>query len=305
MKKVLFLFGLAVLAIFVIRFISGEDGWICQKGEWVKHGNPSDSKPENDCGNEKKENQNENNKQKDSNIFNGQKSESGNIIVSSPSSQEEIGFPLIVKGEASVFENQFSIRLKEKSGRILASVPAYAKGQDAGKFGAFQEEIGYLTPKNTEGILEVFDESMKDGSEIDKVQIPVKLPRIESMAIKIFVGKIPKNTDCKEVYPIERRILKTPAVGKLAISELLKGITETEKMKGYFTNLNSGIELDNLTIENGIAKADFSGKMEEGIGGSCKAEGIQAQITQTLKQFPTVKSVTISINGQTDRILQP
>ena len=32
------------------RFWSGEDTWICQNGEWVKHGNPSAPMPTEPCG---------------------------------------------------------------------------------------------------------------------------------------------------------------------------------------------------------------------------------------------------------------
>jgi len=31
------------------QFLSGEDNWICQNGEWVKHGNPSAPKPTIPC----------------------------------------------------------------------------------------------------------------------------------------------------------------------------------------------------------------------------------------------------------------
>ncbi|MCX6737472.1 MAG: hypothetical protein NTX26_01895 [Candidatus Parcubacteria bacterium] len=36
----------AVLGLFLLRFLSGpEDLWICQEGNWVKHGNPNGPKP--------------------------------------------------------------------------------------------------------------------------------------------------------------------------------------------------------------------------------------------------------------------
>ena len=48
-KKYYRIILLAIIAIIVIilciRFFSGEDDWICQNGEWVKHGNPSVEKP--------------------------------------------------------------------------------------------------------------------------------------------------------------------------------------------------------------------------------------------------------------------
>ena len=54
-KKLLFFIGIVLLAISVLLFgrfiLSGpEDNWICDKGEWVRHGNPSAQKPTGNCG---------------------------------------------------------------------------------------------------------------------------------------------------------------------------------------------------------------------------------------------------------------
>ncbi|MBU3925210.1 GerMN domain-containing protein, partial [Patescibacteria group bacterium] len=56
---------------------------------------------------------------------------------------------------------------------------------------------------------------------------------------------------------------------------------------------------------NGIAKVDFDERLEFQAGGSCRVAAIRAEITETLKQFPTVNNVVISINGRTEDILQP
>lgn len=37
------------IAVFTVRFFSGEDNWLCQNGEWVKHGNPSFPAPTSIC----------------------------------------------------------------------------------------------------------------------------------------------------------------------------------------------------------------------------------------------------------------
>ena len=52
MKKILLISLFLISAIFLARFLVGgnEDNWICQNGEWVKHGNPSSPKPEGGCG---------------------------------------------------------------------------------------------------------------------------------------------------------------------------------------------------------------------------------------------------------------
>lgn len=38
--------------VLFIRFVLGgsEDDWICEKGEWIRHGNPDSEKPLGDCG---------------------------------------------------------------------------------------------------------------------------------------------------------------------------------------------------------------------------------------------------------------
>jgi spore germination protein GerM len=65
------------------------------------------------------------------------------------------------------------------------------------------------------------------------------------------------------------------------------------------------VRIQSLTIENGVAKVDFDEQLEFQVGGSCRVVAIRVQIIETLKQFPTVNSVIISINGRTEYILQP
>jgi uncharacterized membrane protein len=45
----LFAILIAIFALASLRFLSGEDNWMCQNGEWVKHGNPSFPAPEIEC----------------------------------------------------------------------------------------------------------------------------------------------------------------------------------------------------------------------------------------------------------------
>jgi hypothetical protein len=52
MKRFLLILFFLLLGVFILRFVIGgpEDDWICDKGEWVKHGNPSSEKPITPCG---------------------------------------------------------------------------------------------------------------------------------------------------------------------------------------------------------------------------------------------------------------
>lgn len=51
MKKIILFLIIIAGVIFVLRFVIGgpEDDWICVKGEWVKHGNPSAPQPTGSC----------------------------------------------------------------------------------------------------------------------------------------------------------------------------------------------------------------------------------------------------------------
>ncbi len=130
----------------------------------------------------------------------------------------------------------------------------------------------------------------------------------EKMIIKVFFGNIvndPNVMDCDAVYPVEREVVKTPAVARAALEELFKGPTKDEINQSFFTSINEGVTIQKLGIADGVAIVDLSKKLEEAVGGSCRTSAIRAQITQTLKQFSTVKDVVISIDGRTEDILQP
>lgn len=127
------------------------------------------------------------------------------------------------------------------------------------------------------------------------------------MKVKAYFNndKLDPAFSCNKVFPVEREVLKTKTVARAALEELLKGPTEEEIARGFSTNINSGVKIQRLIIENGVAKVDFDEQLEFQVGGSCRVAAIRAQITETLKQFPTVDSVIISINGRTEDILQP
>ncbi|MFA5128478.1 MAG: GerMN domain-containing protein [Patescibacteria group bacterium] len=183
----------AAAAIFGVRFFSEEDSWICENGEWVKHGNPSAAKPNEGCG------------------------------------------------------------------ILLVNQPANTNAE-------------------------------------------------ETMTVKVFFGNSifdPEVLDCQKNFAVERTIPKTEAVARAALEQLLSGPTDAEKAEGYFTSINPGVKIQSLVVANGIANVDFDEQLEFQVGGSCRVAAIASQIRETLKQFPTVTDVVISINGRTEDILQP
>lgn len=231
-----------------------------------------------------------------------------NITVTTPKPGDIIGMPVRITGEARVFENSFTYRVKDAEGRILIEKSAMTNAQDAGQFGFYEINTNYAVPKTENGFIEVFEYSPKDGAEINMVSVPVKFGKIETTKINVFFGNSkldPNATDCGRVFAATKDIPKTDTPGRAALEELLAGPTAEEQKNGYFSSINSGVQIQKLSIENGAAKVDFNKQLEEAVGGSCRVAAIRAQITQTLKQFPTVKSVVISIDGRTEDILQP
>lgn len=232
-----------------------------------------------------------------------------NIIVFSPQVNEIVGGTLTAQGIARVFENQFNVRIVA-NGKKAFEKGVMANSPDAGLYGPYETKINIASLGLTDGdtfSLEVFDYSAKDGSEIDKVVVSLKYKIIETTKVKIYFNnsRLDPEYSCNKVFPVEREVSKTAAVARAALEQLLEGPTEAEKNQQYLTSINSGVKIQKLIIENGVAKVDFDETLEKAVGGSCRVSAIRAQITETLKQFPTVQSVIISINGRTEDILQP
>lgn len=235
-----------------------------------------------------------------------------NIIVFTPKADDQISRVVHITGIARVFENQLNARVSA-NGVKITEVSIYANSPDMGFYGDFEKDI-ILSSAQVNGIsslvLEVFEYSAKDGSEINKTTLPLLIfPSGVSQTTSVKAYFSNSNLDpeisCNKVFPVERQIPKTQAVARGALDELLGGPSASEKSQGYFTSINEGVGINSLTITSGTAKIDFDERLESGVGGSCRVSAIRSQITQTLKQFTTVNDVIISINGRTEDILQP
>lgn len=129
----------------------------------------------------------------------------------------------------------------------------------------------------------------------------------DHLLVKVFFNndRLDPEISCTKVFPVERPVKKTKAVARAALEELLKGPTGGEKAKGYYTHINNNVKIQRLSVKNGVARADFNQALDYRVAGSCRVQAIRAQIEHTLKQFPPVNKVVISINGRTEDILQP
>ncbi len=108
----------------------------------------------------------------------------------------------------------------------------------------------------------------------------------------------------EQLVEVKRNVSSVPGIAQLTIELLLEGPLSQDG-EGVSTAINEGVKLQNITIEDGIAKVDFNEKLEEGVAGSAWVTSIRSQIENTLKQFDSVDEVVISVNGRVDDILQP
>jgi hypothetical protein len=247
--------------------------------------------------------------QSDLSDFVPENNETQNILVKKPLNNSLEILPFIIEGEARVFENMFAYRIKDTADDyVLTEGNGYANAANVGEFGPFAITVNALRrlPIGQDVVLEVFDYSAKDGTEENKVVVPFRM-RVESPEIlKVFFGKQGvSEMDCRTMAAIDRIVARTPVPARAALELLLQGPTRGEVEDGYYTTLNPGIKIQKLTIENATARADFDETLDKNMGGSCRVTAIRSQITQTLKQFPTIKNVIIAISGRTEDILQP
>ncbi|MCX6781623.1 MAG: DUF333 domain-containing protein [Candidatus Magasanikbacteria bacterium] len=229
--------------------------------------------------------------------------------IMSPTLKEPILGSLTINGTMPgswYFEATARVEIYDANGKQVAIAPAQAKGEWMTTNSVpFEAVLKFDAPETATGTLVLKNDNPSDLRENDKSEI---YPIVFGQTVSVFFNntvKDPNMLDCSKVYAVERIITSTPAVGRAAIEELLKGPTESEKSAGYLSNINMGVGIQSLTIENNVAKVDFDKKIEEALGGSCRVGAIRAQIEETLKQFSTVKSVIISVDGRTEDILQP
>ena len=94
------------------------------------------------------------------------------IQVKSPQKNAIIKNPVLISGKANVDEANVRVKITDGNKNILANTFITAAGW-LDKLYSFERKISYEAPQTENGLIEIFEESAKDGSEIYKVEIPV------------------------------------------------------------------------------------------------------------------------------------
>ena len=234
----------------------------------------------------------------------------GNIRVTGPEAGDTLATDHFrLTGTARTFENMLSYRLVGSEGTQLASGQVMAVGS-MGRFNPFAVNVNLRKPFKGGAVLYVFQNSAKDGKEIDQVAIPLTIGRTVVstgvMSVEVYYTNAAQgsNSDCGKVFAVSRTIPRTEAIAEAAIGQLLQGPTMQEREGSYGTEIPAGAKLRSVTIDKGTATVDFNADLNRAAG-SCRITAIRAQIERTLRQFPTVRKVVITVDGQSKGVLQP
>jgi len=122
--------------------------------------------------------------------------------------------------------------------------------------------------------------------------------------VLVYFNKVEENDIIQQA--VTREVAPADDAMTQAIKELLIGPTEEEKAQGLSTALNEGTELNYIRVENGTATLDFNDRFDFQMGGSARVLALRQQIEKTLKQFPEITTIKLTINqGEREAVLEP
>lgn len=104
-------------------------------------------------------------------------------------------------------------------------------------------------------------------------------------------------------FAVSRPLLPDQAPLEVAISELLKGPSDEEKLVGLSSQLPAGIKVRMIKTERDVAIIDFNGRLEAYGGGSTRVEGLVAQIVYTATAVPGISKTWIWLAGEKEVVL--
>lgn len=242
------------------------------------------------------------------------------IVIISPSAGQEVSSPLKITGYVngqgwSGFEGQVgTVTILDYKGNELATAVLKATTEWTQLPTQFEADLKFSAANSGPVTLLFRNENpsgLPENSREFSLQVTASQEQgLETMEVSVFFNNnnLDPQISCNKVFEVKRTIPKTEGVARAAIEELLKGPTQQEIKSGYYTSINSGVKLNDISIQKTnppSALVDFDEQLQFQVGGSCRVAAIRAQITQTLKQFPSIEDVIISINGRTEDILQP
>lgn len=98
------------------------------------------------------------------------------ILVESPTALDSVGSPVRITGSANTFEGTFIAQIDDQYQALIGERTVIVTS-GTGQRGTFDVTIPYNLASAGDGSLIVYEESPKDGTQINKVEIPLRLEK--------------------------------------------------------------------------------------------------------------------------------
>jgi hypothetical protein len=237
----------------------------------------------------------------------------GRIEIPAPNAT--VTLPLHILARGGTPGEQVTVTLRWADGVQFSHQFELLRGEDGR--GLLVTNLDWLTegppptPTTKSATLQIHTQAGGLLAEQNVTVLPYNDPGVQTVKLYWLIEE--------ELVETLGRFPRTEAIGAATLEQLLWGptpgnladfhtaIPTPEQVLSYAgrgPDWGPRVTLKGLTISNGVATADFSKEMMAYGGGSARVAAISAQITQTLKQFPTVQEVRILVEGQPD-MLQP
>jgi hypothetical protein len=237
-------------------------------------------------------------------------------LIAIPAVGARATLPLHILAHVGQPGGQVVARLRWQDGTELLRVFPILRGEDGQ--GLLIGNLNWMNegpppqPPTQPAILDILSTSGELQARQNVTMLSAADPDTQLVAVYWVLGE--------DVVPAQQRVPRTERIGTAALNELLWGpappnlagftsaLPTPEQVLSYpgrGQDWGPRVTLRSLTIVNGVATADFSRELKAYGGGSLRVRLIRQQITQTLKQFPTVSEVRIAIEGQTEGVLEP
>jgi hypothetical protein len=228
------------------------------------------------------------------------------LLLESPVENAKITGSFEISGRVRSDSEKLLVSLSDTEGEELFSrkidLSANTDDEDDGytRFDVSVGNLGYLGAAT----LQLVYFGVESGTEIRQLSF-VSSDLIE-MNIYLNNSNLDPWQSCEKAFPVRRQVSSDSNIYRSAIEALLAGPIKEETAQGYTTELPGEVKLKSVAADaDGVVTADFDRRLERGVAGSCRVGMIRAQIEMTLKQFPEVRGVVISIEGEKEGILQP
>ena len=158
------------------------------------------------------------------------------------------------------------------------------------------------TPVQAEPAL-LLSPTVQPPAPTDQPPMPPSPAPAQNM-VKIFLiavndnGRTGAPVGCGDsAVPAQVEITPTAGTLKAALTALLSTKDQFYGQSGLYNALyRSNLQLESASIVNGIASVYLSGALT--MGGECDTPRVQAQLEQTILQFPSVTEAAIFVNGK-------